>query len=163
LAEKYLAILLLGTNQGNKKENLFKAIELLAIHTGTIKKASSLYATEPWGLADQAEFLNQAVILETELSPAILLQKILNIEQGMGRRRELKWGPRLIDIDILDFAGIILNTPELKLPHPYLQERRFSLLPLQEINPEWVHPVLKKTAEELLFVCPDHNAVNRII
>jgi 2-amino-4-hydroxy-6-hydroxymethyldihydropteridine diphosphokinase len=148
------AFLLLGSNTGNRKDMLQRASELLQ-HYGSALKTSSVYETQAWGIEDQAAFLNQVICLETSLSPIDLLQGILHIESLLGRFRGQKWGPRTIDIDILLYDHDIIDLPDLKIPHPFLPERRFTLIPLSEIAPDYIHPVLRKTIRQLLDECTD--------
>lgn len=149
------AYLLTGGNLGNREEYLALARELIGKQCGTIMASSALYETAAWGKEDQPAFLNQALEITTALSPRQLIRRILKIEKQMGRVREEKYGPRLIDIDILLFNEEVHNYALLKLPHPEMQQRRFALLPLAEIAAGVVHPVLKKTIAELLAACPD--------
>ncbi len=149
------AFLLLGSNMGNREEFLNKAIELIGKQVGFIKKKSSLYNTAAWGKNDQNDFLNQVVFIETNSTAQKLLSTILKIEQTLGRKRNEKWAERTIDIDILYFNREILNSKTLTVPHPLIQDRRFALLPLSEIAPNYVHPVLHKNASALLKVCND--------
>lgn len=154
-----LAALLLGTNLGSRIDNLTHAREAIAAKAGHIMKASALYSTAPWGNTDQPDFINQALLIETKLAPEELIQKLLSIEKEMGRERLEKWGARLIDIDILLIDDIVVNEPQLKIPHPLMQERRFTLVALAEILPEWEHPLLHKNIQNLLLHCPDHSTV----
>ena len=156
------AYLLTGGNMGNRQENLATANESIEQQCGDIINASSLYETAAWGKNDQPSFLNQVLEIQTSLSPRQLLKKILYIEKQIGRVRKEKYGPRVIDIDILLFNDEIYNYPSLKIPHPELQNRRFALVPLAEIAPENVHPVFKKTITELLAICPDKLPVKKI-
>jgi len=149
------AYLLIGGNLGNRKENLHEAIALINKECGTLTRSSSIYETEAWGKTDQPSFLNQALEITTPLNARQLLRKILKIEKAMGRVRKEKLGPRIIDIDILFFENEIHDLRFLKIPHPEMQNRRFVLVPLAEINPEFQHPVFKKTIKELLEECPD--------
>ena len=155
------AYLLTGGNVGNREKNLARAKTLIGQQAGTVTRTSSLYETAAWGKTDQSPFLNQGLEVETTLSPQELLQQLLDIEKKMGRVRNEKYGPRIIDIDILLFNNIILNDPLLTLPHPELQNRRFALVPLAEIGPGLIHPVFKKSITELLALCRDELEVNR--
>ena len=155
------AYLLTGGNLGNREENLAAAGEMIAQHCGTIIHASSLYETAAWGKTDQPPFLNQALELHTELNARQLIRRILKIEKQMGRIREEKYGPRIIDIDILLFNEEIHDYRLLKLPHPEMQNRKFALLPLAEIAPYVIHPVLRKTITELLSECKDELPVKK--
>jgi 2-amino-4-hydroxy-6-hydroxymethyldihydropteridine diphosphokinase len=156
------AYLLTGGNMGDRKNNLATARELLSQHCGNIIIASALYETAAWGNTDQPAFLNQALEIETSLNARQLIRRILKLEKTMGRIREEKYGPRIIDIDILLFNNEKHNYHFLKLPHPEMQNRRFALLPLAEIAPEIVHPVLNKTISQLLKDCPDKLEVKEI-
>lgn len=155
------AYLTLGSNEGDRMMWFRKAIELLEAKCGNIVKKSSVYETSAWGIEDQADFLNMVVLLQTNKSPTELLMAILDIETQLGRQRSVKWGPRTLDIDILLYNNYILESAELVIPHPYLQERRFTLLPLAEIAPEYMHPKLNKTISELLEICPDKLDVHK--
>ena len=154
--------LLIGGNLGNRKENFSRAISLINEQCGSLTKSSSVYETEAWGITDQPSFLNQALEIVTELNARQLMRKILKIEKIMGRIRKEKLGPRVIDIDILLFENEIHDLRFLKIPHPELQNRRFVLVPLAEINPGLQHPVLKKTIAQLLEECPDNLEVKKI-
>jgi 2-amino-4-hydroxy-6-hydroxymethyldihydropteridine diphosphokinase len=149
------AYLLTGGNMGKREENLARARELIEKHCGTILQVSSVYETAAWGKNDQPPFLNQAHHLKTRLSPHQLLTQLLSIEKKIGRVRQEKYGPRIIDIDILLYDNKILDAPRLCLPHPELPNRRFALAPLAEIAFALVHPVSKKTIARLLEECTD--------
>ncbi|NOT51745.1 MAG: 2-amino-4-hydroxy-6-hydroxymethyldihydropteridine diphosphokinase [Chitinophagaceae bacterium] len=149
------AYLLTGGNLGDREKNLADARDHVNAQCGKIVNASSLYETAAWGNTDQPSFLNQALEIRTELTARQLMRRLLKVEKTMGRVRKEKYGPRIIDIDILLFNHEIHNYPLLKLPHPEMQKRRFALLPLAEIVPAIIHPVLNKTIAELLKQCPD--------
>ncbi|MBK7289034.1 MAG: 2-amino-4-hydroxy-6-hydroxymethyldihydropteridine diphosphokinase [Chitinophagaceae bacterium] len=155
------AFLLTGGNMGEREENLLAAIEHINQHCGLITNSSSLYETAAWGNTEQPAFLNQALEIETELTARQLMRRILKVEKLMGRVRKEKYGPRLIDIDILLYADEIHNYKLLKLPHPEMQNRKFALLPLAEIAPHIIQPVLQKTITELLAVCKDELEVKK--
>jgi len=157
-----IAHLLIGGNLGDREENLLKAIALINEQCGPLIRASSVYETEAWGKTDQPSFLNQALEISTSLNARQLMRKILKIEKEMGRIRQEKLGPRIIDIDILLFGNEIHDLRFLKIPHPEMQNRRFVLVPLAEINSSLLHPVLKKTIAELLEECPDNLQVKKI-
>ena len=156
------AYLLIGGNLGNRKENLSKAVSLINEQCGSLTRSSSIYETEAWGNTDQPSFLNQALQISTSLTPRQLMRRVLKIEEEMGRVRIEKLGPRIIDIDILLFENEIHDLRFLKIPHPEMQNRRFVLVPLAEINSTLQHPVLKKTVAELLEECPDNLEVKKI-
>ncbi len=158
---KSLAYLSLGSNIGDREAHLRDAISRLERH-GKVCAVSSMYDTEPVEFTDQAWFLNCAAVLETEESPAQLIASLLEIEKSMGRRRLQEKGPRTIDIDILLFGNLIVNTPELTIPHPAMANRRFVLEPLAEIAPDVKHPVLKKTIRELKDAVSKSEQVNRL-
>jgi 2-amino-4-hydroxy-6-hydroxymethyldihydropteridine diphosphokinase len=143
----------LGSNIGDREANLRQAITKLG-ELGKIENVSSFYETEPVEFTDQPWFLNCAVELATELTPSQLLNGMLAIEQGMGRRRIQPKGPRLIDLDILLFGDTVMSRPSLTIPPPSMHERRFVLEPLAEIAPNATHPVLEKTIIELLKTLP---------
>jgi 2-amino-4-hydroxy-6-hydroxymethyldihydropteridine diphosphokinase len=149
------AYLLLGSNVGDRLSWFKKATGLIEEKCGKITICSSVYETAAWGLGDQPAFLNKVLRLHTALLPHELLSKILDIETGLGRHRHEKWGPRIIDIDLLFYNQEIINTPALIIPHPFLHKRRFTLVPLVEIAPQYVHPLLHKTTTELLHECVD--------
>ena len=156
------AYLLTGGNLGDREKNLAFAKEFIQQQCGTIVAASSLYETAAWGNTDQPAFLNQALELDTAFNARQLIRRILKIEKLMGRVRKEKYGPRIIDIDILLFNNEKHNYQFLRLPHPEMQNRRFALLPLAEIAPDIVHPVLNKTITKLLNECEDELDVKKI-
>lgn len=154
--------LLLGSNEGDSRANIDRAIALLQHNCGPIVAHSPLYRTAAWGLEDQPDFLNMALAIDTALSPALLLENTQNIEQQMGRQRSVKWGQRTLDIDILFYGNELIDIPGLKVPHPYIQDRRFALAPLADIAPDFVHPRLHKTISQLLASCPDPLPVEKL-
>ncbi|GAB2565026.1 2-amino-4-hydroxy-6-hydroxymethyldihydropteridine diphosphokinase [Spirosoma areae] len=151
--------LLLGANLGDRVQTLRRAIDLIAERVGPVIQSSGLYETAPWGITDQPAFLNQVLVVETLLDPEAVLTQTQAIEQALGRVRMEKWGARLIDIDILYYGQLIQQTDRLTIPHPYLHQRRFTLVPLAEVAPDFVHPVLQKTTLELLADCEDKSKV----
>ena len=151
--------LLLGSNVGDRIANIEQACRLIQNELCSSIIRSHLFETAAWGKTDQAAFLNQAVAIETDIEPLTLLASLKKIEKAVGRVDTEKWGPRVIDIDILFYDGEIIQEPTLQVPHPYLPVRRFALLPLEEIAADLIHPVLKKTIKELLAECPDESEV----
>lgn len=158
----HTAYLLIGGNLGNRKSNLQQAAQLVEEYCGDIISISAIYETAAWGFTDQPTFLNQVLVLNTELEPEQLMQELLAVEKELGRVREQKMGPRTIDIDILLIDDLVLQTAHLTIPHPALPLRRFALTPLAEVAPVKIHPTLKKTIAELLTDCPDTLAVTKI-
>ena len=138
----------LGSNMGDREAWLHDALRRLD-EAGTVDALSAFYETEPWGYTDQARFLNAACRLRTTLSPASLLTKLKGIEEEMGRKATFRYGPRIIDLDILLYDDVVLATPDLQVPHPHMHERAFVLIPLAEIAPTVRHPTLAATVAEL--------------
>ncbi|MFZ1783563.1 MAG: 2-amino-4-hydroxy-6-hydroxymethyldihydropteridine diphosphokinase [Ferruginibacter sp.] len=153
--------LLLGSNMGNSKAQLLKAIVQIEKCIGNVKRRSSLYSTAAWGNINQPDFLNQVVIVETELNAMRAMDTILQIEMKMGRQRTIKNAPRIIDIDILFFNKEIIDQEQLQVPHPQIQNRRFVLVPLNQLSPNFKHPVLQKTVHQLLLQGKDHLNVKK--
>jgi 2-amino-4-hydroxy-6-hydroxymethyldihydropteridine diphosphokinase len=147
--------LLTGGNVGNRQQYLQESARLIEAACGKIITRSAIYETAAWGKTDQAAFLNQALELMTTLNAERLMEQLLKIEQTAGRKRLEKYGPRTIDIDILFFNADIIATILLTVPHPQIAARRFVLEPMNELAPDFVHPVLKKTIAQLLEECPD--------
>ena len=153
--------LLLGSNLGDRKLLLKQAINSIEEEIAPVIKQSAVYETQSWGKTDSPDYLNQVILIQTELSAQIILQKILNIEWKIGRVREEKWGPRLIDIDILFYGDVLIDEPELKVPHPELHKRRFTLEPLAELAAGFIHPVLHKNISELKNELKDNLIVKK--
>ncbi len=146
---EHIAYLALGTNMGNRLSNLKAAIGNLSPQM-SVKKKSNIYETPPWGFIDQSAFLNQVVKVETYLQPEALLAHLKRLETALGRVPNFQNGPRLIDIDILFFDDQVIDTPPLVIPHPRLHERAFVLVPLSDVAPDFVHPILQRSIIELL-------------
>lgn len=143
------------------QKQLAKAKINITKHIGNILRQSAIYKTAAWGNTNQPDFLNQVIIIETNLNPTQTIQSILSIENKMGRIRSKKNAPRAIDIDILFFNKEIINSNELVVPHPQLQNRNFVLIPLNQLSPNLKHPVLNKTIHQLLLKCPDNLTVKK--
>ncbi|HZY79515.1 MAG TPA: 2-amino-4-hydroxy-6-hydroxymethyldihydropteridine diphosphokinase [Cyclobacteriaceae bacterium] len=153
--------LMLGSNLGDRQRNLSNAVGYIG-NFARIVRMSSVYATSAWGNANQPDFLNQAIEVDTTLPPQDLLKNILEVEIKIGRERKEKWGPRTIDIDILFFNDKIVKTNDLTLPHPEVQNRKFVLIPLREIAATFIHPVFKKSVAQLDDECTDNLEVKRL-
>lgn len=147
--------LLIGTNLGQRERNIKNAEDLLEEKAGRILEKSLIYETQAWGIEDQPSFLNRVIKFHTYGGPWEILNTIEKIEAEMGRERKEKWGERLIDIDILYFEEVVMNAFDLIIPHPEIQNRRFTLVPLVELAPELLHPQLNMNQSELLEKCPD--------
>jgi len=160
MSETYL---LLGGNIGDTKAILNDAIKLIVSLCGIVLKKSSIYKSEAWGFKSEQAFLNQVILLQTKLSPEVLLHTILSIEQQLGRERNTNEGysSRLIDIDILFYDNQIINQESIIVPHPLLHKRRFTLLPLNEIAKDYMHPIFNKSVNELLLECKDNLIVKK--
>lgn len=154
--------ILLGSNLGDSKKYISNAIVAIAKKIGLVQAKSALYQTAAWGKLDQPEFINQVIEVKTKLSPQLLLKYILEIEKMLGRERLEKWGARTIDIDILFYDDQIIKELDLIIPHPFLQVRRFTLMPLSEIAPELIHPILLKNISQLLNELDDNLSVKKI-
>lgn len=154
--------ILLGANLGDPLKQLESARKAIALRLGDIIDASGIYESEAWGVTDQPVFLNQVLLVASELTAEEILNEALQIEQDLGRVRLQKWGSRVIDIDLLYFNEEIINLENLQIPHPYIAERNFTLLPLVELSPQYIHPFLKKSNKDLLLESNDKLEVKRV-
>lgn len=152
-------VILLGSNMGNSQLTIDNTCFFIEEKIGEIILASSIYETKAWGMEKQADFLNKVIICSTNLSPDDVLTECLRIEKKLGRERIEKWGSRIIDIDILYFDTEIIATKTLKVPHPYIQDRKFTLIPLCEIMADYIHPVFNVSNSALLERCQDELTV----
>lgn len=156
------AYLLTGGNEGNKSGFLQQAKIYIKKECGEILNQSALYETEAWGKTDQPSFLNQVLLIETLLNAATLMKKLLLIENKMGRKRTEKNWPRSIDIDILFFNDEIINEKDVTIPHPQIQNRKFVLEPMNELAPDFFHPILHQSIHQLLIMCKDKLDVKKL-
>ena len=158
--KKYINVYLgLGSNQGDRATNLKTAATLISRLIGKTAKQSHVYETQPWGNTNQEAFLNQVIMVNTTLDPRGVLDAATKIEREMGRTRKEKWGPRIIDVDILFYGKRVIRDKGLEIPHPELHKRAFVLVPLMEIAPDLEHPVLKEPIDELYMACDDQSEV----
>ena len=153
--ENDFAYILLGTNLGDREFNLNDASNLIQERVGAVSQKSKIYQSEPWGVEDQPIFLNQVLKIIPKSTPQKTLSECLKIEKDMGRERKRHWGERIIDIDILFYNYLIINDLDLIIPHPRLHLRNFTLVPLEEIAADFVHPTLKRNMFEVLEICSD--------
>jgi len=155
----YKACILLGSNLEDRSRLLQSAERYIQAGIGKIICSSHVYATKAWGLTEQPDFLNKVIQVETSLSPLELLERLLDIENKMGRIRDVKWGPRIIDLDLLFYDDLVYKDAELTIPHPGIPYRKFTLTPLLEILPDLIHPVFGKSIRELAEKCEDQSEV----
>lgn len=159
----HTAFIGVGSNQNDPLKQCRLAVEVIGSHPNlTLRNQSGIYKSEPFGLPDQDWFVNLVIQIETELFPDELLDVLLKIEQDMGRERREKWGPRIIDLDILLYDTIVMDKEGLTIPHPGIVERRFVLEPLNDLAPELGHPLLNKSIETLLSELPEDLKVERL-
>ncbi len=156
-----MVCLQLGSNKGDRLQALQIAIKALK-ETFQIVDKSAVYQTAAWGNTNQQDFYNQLVLVETKRSPYSVLRFCQNVENQMGRERKDKWGPRIIDIDIIYYDKKVIYSPTLKIPHEYMHARRFILIPLLDMKNKWTHPLLGKTIQELLASCNDKSEVKQL-
>ena len=154
--------LLLGANLGLVQDNLEQAILLISQQVGQVVARSSFYKTSPWGNSQQPDFLNIALVVNTQLTALKVLSISQSIEKQLGRVRHEHWGARTMDIDLLFFGNNLIDLPTLQVPHPLLAQRRFVLIPLAEIAPDFVHPVLQLSIQKLLECCADQEIVEKL-
>ncbi len=153
----------IGGNIGNKADNFNKVYTFIQNDLGKIAKSSSVYETPPWGFSSDDNFWNQVLFIETDLSPIELLQKIAEIENNFDRKREVgKYNSREMDIDILYYDNIYIETENLTIPHPRIQQRKFVLVPLNEIAPDFKHPLLRLTSFQMLENCKDGSVILKL-
>lgn len=158
-----LSYLLTGGNIGDRLNYIYEAKENIKKSVGKIIKESKIYETEPWGFSDESYFLNQVLLIETDFNPHELLKAVNLIEKNMGRERtKAQYSSRIIDIDILFYDNLIINNTNLIIPHPQIQNRRFTLIPLNEINSDFIHPFFNKSISTLLEECIDKSKVKTI-
>lgn len=159
------AYILLGSDMGERIRTIEAARKRIEEECGRITKCSSLYESEPWGFKSETMFVNQVIVIETVLTPFELLDRTMQIEKSLGRKRNgvsNGYSSRTIDIDILFFGKEQISTERLTVPHPRITQRRFTLVPLAEISPRFIHPTEHKTTAKLLKECPDKSAVEKI-
>ena len=149
----------LGSNIGERKSYIAKSMQHIEDNIGEIITESSVFETIPWGNKNQDNFLNSVIKIKTPVDAFKVLKKSQEIENNLGRERVEKWGERTIDIDILFYNNEIINTTKLNIPHPFIQKRKFVLIPLSEIAPNYIHPILKKNISTLLSECKDNQKV----
>lgn len=157
--EVYLGI---GGNEGNVLETFDKVYQLVSEKLGSITSRSKHYRTKAWGVEDQPDFVNQVIIVQTNHDPEDVLTHCLSIENHLGRERKVKWGQRIIDIDIIYYNDVSFRTERLIIPHPFMHERNFVLVPLNDVAPNKNHPILNLTTVELLSACSDQLEVHAL-
>jgi len=154
--------ILLGSNLGDRQKNLDQARQEISRSVGDIITTSATYKTAAWGNKQQPDFFNQVIEIRSSHDPNKLISDTQLIEEKMGRIRKEKWGPRIIDIDILFYGDIVISNEKITIPHPEIPNRRFTLLPLSEVAPDFIHPVLKRSVFQLLKACADDLLVEKL-
>ena len=154
--------ILLGSNLGDRDSNLRYARQEISRSIGEIVTVSSIYKTAAWGKTDQPDYYNQVIEIRSILDPEKMLSGLLEIEKKAGRVRDVKWGPRIIDIDILFYENTVISTDTLIIPHARIPDRKFTLLPLAEIAGDFKHPISSKTVNEMLALCSDDLRVEKL-
>lgn len=152
----------LGSNIGDRAGHLASARLMLKQNFGQCALVSSVYETAAWGIEEQGAFLNQVIAFDTTRSPKVVFERIAAIEKKLGRVRKYKWGPRTIDIDLLFHGKLKLNSLRLTIPHPRIADRKFVLVPMEEIAADFLHPVFEKSIKALNLDCTDHQKVNKL-
>jgi len=155
--------ILLGSNLGDRQKNLDQARQEISRSVGDIITTSATYKTAAWGNKQQPDFYNQVIEIRSSHDPYKLISDTQLIEEKMGRIRKEKWGPRIIDIDILFYGDAVISNEKITIPHPEIPNRRFTLLPLSEVDPDFIHPVLNRSVVQLLEDCKDELLVEKIV
>lgn len=154
-----IVLLSLGSNLGDRVKNIYDGIQKVADKVGKVISYSPLYESKPWGVVSPNDYINACILVETQTSPEEVMTILHDIEKEMGRVRSTKYNDRTLDIDLLLFDQLIIDTEELKIPHPRMHERLFVLVPANQIVPMFIHPLFQKSIQELLLECTDESNV----
>lgn len=157
-----IAYLHIGSNIGERFPYILEAFDKIEVAIGPILESSSFYETEAWGLKNQSDFINIAIKVETYLSPTLLLQSIHKIEQSLFRKRVIEWGERTIDIDIILYDDLVIDMPDLTIPHRWMHKRNFVLIPMEELDQDLMHPIFQKSIKTLASECEDDGKVTKL-